>query len=190
MAIQPEVPDIEVVTVPIVPEHGQRPRISLAEADRGRPRTRRPNGALDPGRLSLARLPRPREWPQYHGRKTLELIRQCRGDRLVGLGCSRVRLIEEHRTPLVPAGDDVGVEGYRAEERNPELLAHPLAAAAAKDIGVLPAVRAGVRAHVLDDAEDGDVQCLEHPEPAAGDLETHVLRRRYDDRSGQREALR
>src|SRR5271166_3138717 len=35
----------------------------------------------------------------------------------------------------------------------------------------------------------GTCKCLEHPEPAAGDLQTHVLRRRYDDRSGQREAL-
>src|SRR4249919_2423519 len=48
VAIQPEVPDIEVVTVPILPEHGQRPRISLAEADRGRPRTRRPDGSPSP----------------------------------------------------------------------------------------------------------------------------------------------
>src|SRR5665809_163960 len=75
-----------------------------------------------------------------------------------GLGRTRVRLIGEHRTPHVPAGDDVGVEGYRAEKWNAELLAHPLAAAAAEDICVLPAVRAGERAHVLDDAEDGDVQ--------------------------------
>jgi len=90
--------------------------------------------------------------------------------------------IDDDRTPLVPAGDDVGVEGYRTEERDAELPAHPLAAAAAKDIRVLPTVRAGERAHVLDDAEDGDVHRLEHPEPAAGNLETHVLRRRYDDR--------
>src|SRR5680860_100074 len=63
VARQSEVPDVEVVAAPILPEYGQRPRISPAEADRGCPRARWPNGALHPGRLALLGFPSPHKCP-------------------------------------------------------------------------------------------------------------------------------
>jgi hypothetical protein len=96
-------------------------------------------------------------------REPFQLAGELGGDRQVGLGRHRGGLVDEERASFVAAGDDVGVEGQRPEERNADLAAHPFAAAAAEDVGALAAVRAGERAHVLDDPEDGDVHRLEHP---------------------------
>ena len=115
---------------------------------------------------------------------SLESPGQLRGDGEVGFGGNGARLLEHDRTSFVPAGHDLGVERNRTEERNAELTAHALAAAVTEDVRGFAAVRAREGAHVLDDAEDGDVHRLEHPQAAAGDLEAHVLRRRHDDRAG------
>src|SRR5450755_346753 len=45
-ARQPKVANVEVVLVPVFPEHGQRSRVSPAKADRRRARARRPGRAL------------------------------------------------------------------------------------------------------------------------------------------------
>src|SRR4029077_2200693 len=74
--------------------------------------------------------------------------------------------------------------------RDFELPAHLLAAAATEDICALPAVRTSEGAHVLNDAEDGDMHGLEHSQTTAGDLQAYVLRRRHDDRTRQRVVLR
>jgi hypothetical protein len=94
--------------------------------------------------------------PPYKGlhrgrRSGLELFHERCGNRSVRLGGDRIRLVEHDGTTLVTAGDDVGIEGYGTQERNSDLPAHPLTAAATKDIGALAAVGAGETAHVLDD---------------------------------------
>ena len=42
--------------------------------------------------------------------------------------------------------------------------------------------------HVLDDAEDRDLHPLEHGNPAPGIDQREILRRRDDDRAGERRA--
>ena len=54
----------------------------------------------------------------------------------------------------------------------------------------MAATAANVQAHVLDDAEHGDVHLLEHLEPFAGIRERDVLRRRDDDGAADGHALR
>src|SRR5258706_14158520 len=66
----------------------------------------------------------------------------------------------------------------------------PPPAATAEHVCALSAVRTREGAHVLNDAEYGDMHGLEHPQTATGDLQAHVLRRRHDDRTRQRVALR
>src|SRR5229473_7167242 len=58
---QSEVPDVEVIPLAVLPEHGQRASVAQAEANRRRSRARWPDGTLDPGRLALAGFPGPRE---------------------------------------------------------------------------------------------------------------------------------
>ena len=53
-----------------------------------------------------------------------------------------------------------------------------------------PQLRADVRAHVLDDAEDRHADLLEHLEALARVEQRDVLRRRDDHRAGDRHALR
>ena len=110
----------------------------------------------------------------------MELFRERCGNRGVRLGSDRLRLVDHDGTTLVTAGDDIGIEGYGTQERDPELPAHPLAAAATEDIGALAAVGAGESAHVLDDPEYRDVHLLEHPQAAAGDFQAYILRCRDD----------
>src|SRR5216684_2019651 len=79
-ARQSEVPDVEVVPLAVLPEHGQRASVAQAEANRRRSRARWSDGTLDPARLALAGFPGPRERLQPRGWKSLEAASQFRGD--------------------------------------------------------------------------------------------------------------
>src|ERR1700752_4976164 len=71
--------------------------------------------------------------------------------------------IRDHRWPAgVGLLADVDIERQRAEERHVVVLAHLLAAALAEDVLDMPAVRADVDRHVLDDADDRHAHLLEH----------------------------
>src|SRR5437870_5427133 len=180
MTPQAQVADIEVVAVSVLPEHGQRPSVAAANANRDGPRARRPDDAIHPARLSLIAVPLPHKGLQHGRRSGVELFRERGRNGGVRLCSDRLRLVDHDGATLVTAGDDIGIEGYGTQERNPELPAHSLAAAAPEDIGALAAVGAGERAHVLDDPEYGDVHLLEHPQAAAGDFQAYILRRRDD----------
>src|SRR5229473_1450327 len=183
-ACQSKVPDVEVVTVPVLPEHRQRARISPAETDGGGLGTRRPDSALYPGRLTLVGFPGPRERLQHRCWESLESASEFRGDSEVGLGCEGGRLLEHDRTPFVPARDDVGVERNRAQERDAELPTHPLAAAAAEDVCALSTVRARKRSPQVRLEARGavmyiDGSIVERGERLVREGPPHLLQRQY-----------
>ena len=76
-----------------------------------------------------------------------------------------------------------------AEERHAELLRHLLAAALPKMSDSWLQFGHDEVAHVLDDAERRDVELLVHRHRAAAVGERHLLRRRHDDRAGDRNGL-
>src|ERR1700730_4509369 len=112
MTRQAQVADIEVVAVAVLPEHGQRPSVAAANANRHGPRARRPDNALRPARLSLIAVPLPHKGIQRGGRSGVELFRERGGNGGVRLCGDRLRLVEHDGTTLVTAGDDIGIEGY------------------------------------------------------------------------------
>ena len=84
----------------------------------------------------------------------------------------------------------LGVDRHLAEEQGAELLGQLLAAAAREDLVVVPARRADVVAHVLDDAEDRDLDLLEHRDRLDDVDERDLLRRGHHHRAGDRDELR
>src|SRR5258708_12063727 len=62
-ARQSEVPDVEVVPLAVLPEHGQRARVAQAETNRRRSRARRSDGTLDPANLPPPPFPPPPSRP-------------------------------------------------------------------------------------------------------------------------------
>ncbi len=96
-------------------------------------------------------------------------------DRPVGVGNLRVWLADHHRTPLVSAAHHVRVERDCPQKWNRQLLAHPLTAAPAKDVGGLTAMRTGKPAHVFDNPEDWHIHLFEHPQSASGHVQAHIL---------------
>src|SRR5258706_9679138 len=85
---------------------------------------------------------------------------------------------------------DADVERQRAEEFHVVVLAHLLAAAGAEDVLGVPALRADVDRHVLDDADDRDADLLEHLEALPRIDEGDVLGRGDDHGAGDRHLLR
>jgi hypothetical protein len=67
---------------------------------------------------------------------------------------------------------------------------HAIAAAGTEDVLGMAALGADVDAHVLDDAEDGDADLLEHLQALARVEQRDVLRRGDDHRAGHRHLLR
>src|SRR6266850_10729 len=92
MTRQAQVADIEVVAVAVLPEHGQRPSVALAKANRQGSRARWPDDALQPDRLSLMAVPLPHKGLQYRRRSGVELFRERCGNRGVRLRSGRLRL--------------------------------------------------------------------------------------------------
>src|SRR5439155_11031265 len=80
-------------------------------------------------------------------------------------------------------------DGNAAQERDVQLRGQLLAAAVAEDVGLVMAVGTYEVAHVLDDAQRGDVELLVHRNRATGIGERHLLRRRDHDRACHRNRL-
>jgi len=99
------------------------------------------------------------------------------------------RLADDDRPAAVGGLADRGVERDLAEEVAAHLLRRRARAAMVEDIGALAAMGAAEIAHILDDPEDRHVDLAEHVETLAGVEQGDVLRRRDDDRAGQRRLL-
>ena len=119
----------------------------------------------------------------------LQLGVQPLGDPSVAARRHRLWPVDHDRVASVAAQHDVGIERDRTEEGHTQLGAHLLTAAMAEHIGVGGTVRAGERAHVLDDPQDRDVHRLEHPQASPGDLEADVLWGGDDDGARKAQAL-
>src|SRR5258708_34090924 len=94
-ARQSEVPDVEVVPLAVLPEHGQRASVAQAEANRRRSRARFSDGTLDPARLALAGFPGPRERLPPRAWKSLEAASQFRSDCPVSHSSPSVPLLHD-----------------------------------------------------------------------------------------------
>src|SRR5581483_4288125 len=97
-------------------------------------------------------------------------------------GGARLWSGDDDRDTGVAARDHAWIEWDAGEQRQADLGRERLAAALAKDRRRLPAVRALEVAHVLDDAEHGDVHALEHLHAAQRVASRDHLRRRDDER--------
>src|SRR6185503_11046881 len=101
----------------------------------------------------------------------------------------RVGFADHQRYAAVAAFTNRLIDRQTSEERHAELLGQPLAAATAEDIGFVFAVRAREVAHVLDQPDRRNVQLLVHRHGTTRVGQRHQLRRRDDDRSGDRYSL-
>src|SRR5688572_11329022 len=99
---------------------------------------------------------------------SLEMIAQCFGDLNEGLSWRAVWIADRDRHAAVAAFAYFGVDRNFAEKRDALASGFDSAAAVAKNFDAL-AARRGEIAHVLDDAEDRDVDFLEHRDPFADD---------------------
>src|SRR5215472_6950481 len=82
------------------------------------------------------------------------------------------------------------IERHFTEEFGTELFGLAAGAAMRKDLAAAAAMRAQEIAHILDDAEYRHVDLFEHVETLARVEQCYVLRRRNDDRAGERHLLR
>src|SRR6266702_7643677 len=97
-----------------------------------------------------------------------DLDREPARDRPVDLRRPAVGIGDHGRLARVGVLADIDVERQGPEQLGAVLPAHALGAALPEDVLLVTAVRADVRAHVLDDAEDGNADFLEHLEALAG----------------------
>src|SRR5713101_3529496 len=150
----------------------------------------------------------PRRGAEYRGARSSVLryhdVRELRGHVLGGLRDldrepARDRPVD-FRRPALGIGDhgrlarvgvlaDIDVERQGPEKLGAVFPAHALGAALPEDVLLVAAVRADVRAHVLDDAEDGNADFLEHLEALAGVDERDVLGRGDDHGACHRHLL-
>ena len=77
-----------------------------------------------------------------------------------------------------------------AQEFDVVILAHPLTAATTKDMLFVTAFRANMDAHVFNDAENRDIDLLEHFQALARVDQRDVLRRGNNDCASHRHFLR
>src|SRR6266571_1375220 len=110
-------------------------------------------------------------------------------DRPVDLRRPAVGIGDHGRLARVSVLADIDVERQGPEQLGAVLPAHTLGAALPEDVLLVTAVRADVRAHVLDDAEDGNADFLEHLEALAGVDERDVLGRGDDHGARHRHLL-
>ena len=85
---------------------------------------------------------------------------------------------------------DTDIERQLAQHIDAVLLRHALSASGAENVLFMAAVRADVRAHVLDDAEDGHFHLLEHAQALACIEQCDVLWGRDDHGPTHRHTLR
>ena len=119
-----------------------------------------------------------------------DLERRLRRDVHEPLRVLRVGARDDHRHAGVTAEADPRVDRNLAEELGADLLREPLAAAVAEDLVVVTARRALVVAHVLDDAEDRNLDLLEHRDALHDVDDRDLLRRRHHHRARDRDQLR
>src|SRR6266849_1110134 len=188
-ASESEIPDIQVIPTAVLPEHGKRSRIPPAESHRRGAAAIRDGRIVEPAGGASCVVPGPDEGIEDRAHRGVQLRRKPFGDRPISLGRGGFWVADEDRAAFVPAGDDVCVERNLSQEWNAQVLAHLSSAAVAENIRSLAAMRTDEHAHVFDDAEDGHLHLLEHPQAAAGDGQADILWRGDDDRSRKRRAL-
>src|SRR5437879_1805093 len=101
-------------------------------------------------------------------------------DPRVGLPDRGLRIARHDGTAGVAADRDLRVERYLPEKRHLELTRRALSPAVFEDLLPVAALGADVVGHVLDDAEDRDVDLLKHRQALAGVDQRDVLRGRHD----------
>ena len=117
------------------------------------------------------------------------LHRNAARNRLVDLRRRTLRIGLDGRLASVHLHADRHVERQRAEHLDLVVLGHPVAAAGTENGFGVAALGADVDAHVLDDAEDGNADFLEHLEALPRIEQGDVLRRGDDDRTRYRHLL-
>ena len=95
-----------------------------------------------------------------------------RGEYELGIG----ELVFDLRSVEFPLGE-TRLERDRAEQRNTELVGQTLSAAGGEELPVPAGLRVGEAAHVLDDAEYGHADLLEHLRAAERIARRDLLRR-------------
>src|SRR5579863_5673035 len=100
------------------------------------------------------------------GNRALELIADLGPDRPVDRRMRAIRLALDDRGPAVGGGADRHMQRYLAEERHGQTLGFVARAAMAENIRLRAAMRALEITHILDDAEHGHVDLLEHRQSA------------------------
>src|SRR6266567_8853837 len=115
----------------------------------------------------------------------LDLGRQGIGDLVKRLAVRR-RAVKRHRPAFVARGADIRVERDLAEKRQAHFFRGLARAAVAENLFSMPALRAEVIAHILDNAKYGDVEFAKHRDGLGGHCQRQVLWRRDNHRAGQR----
>src|SRR3990172_9855134 len=98
-------------------------------------------------------------------------------DLAVDLGHPAVRVGNHRRLAGIGLLADLDVERQRPQQLDAVILAHARAATLAEHVLLVAALGAVVQAHVLDDAEDWNIDLLEHLETLAGIHQRDVLGR-------------
>src|SRR3954463_12374757 len=124
------------------------------------------------------------------GDDALELVPHLSRDGAVDRRMGTVRLAVDHGRAGVRGGANRHVQGDLAQERYSELLGLVARAAMAENVGFRAALGTLEVAHVLDNAEHGHIDLLEHREPSPRVDQGQVLRGRDDDGALQRHVLR
>src|SRR5690606_8017982 len=101
------------------------------------------------------------------------------GDLAVGLG-------DDGGRAAIRLFADSDIQRQTAEQVDAVILAHGSSTAGAEDVFLMAAVGADVRAHVFDNAENGDADFLEHLQSLARIEQGDVLRGGDDDSAGDR----
>src|SRR5579859_1838318 len=129
------------------------------------------------------------EWRRHHAdppsHGTSDLAQGLPGARMVRIGM----LSGGDRRTRIAARAYARLQGNSAEHLEVELAGDSLAAAGAEDVVLLAAVRADEAAHVLDHAQDSDVDLVEHRDRLARIGQGDLLRRGHDHRPGERDQL-
>src|SRR5262249_20773920 len=120
----------------------------------------------------------------------LKLIANLLPDGAVDRRMRPIRLADHDRITGIRSGPNRHVQWYLAEEGHPEPLRLVPRAAMAENVASLAAMRALEIAHVLNDAEHGHVDLLEHGKPPPRIDQRQILRRGDDDGALQRHVLR
>ena len=108
----------------------------------------------------------------------------CSATAVDGLRDHVVRRAQHDRHADVAARSDGLGHRHGAEERHVQFLGEPSPAAAAEQVGLVAAGRAGEVAHVLDDAKHRDVQLPVHVDGAPRVGHRDGLRRGHDHGAG------